>query len=162
MDSKYFSAQPVASSVPYDNTTSGYGTGDTQSAIDALAVALAGGIVNYNVISSTNFSSSAAADTLITGMTVTPAAGTYAVFFNAENTAAGSGAALWVTVYKAGSAIADSLRKAASPAGTHEFSTSTQTIVQFNGSQTCDIRINPNGNSMTVNQRSLLLIRLGP
>ena len=162
MPNQYVTASAVASSVPYDNSVSGYGTGDVQTALDGLANALAGGIQNYNLISSTSFSTTANGDTLITGFSLTPASGTYAVLYNAENQAGGSGQSLYCTIYKAGVAIADSLRKAASPAGTHEFSNSTQTVSQFNGSQTCDVRINPNGQTVTTFQRSLLLIRLGP
>lgn len=162
MSNSIFPSTQVASSIPYDNSISSYGTGDVQSAIDGIAVALAGGIVNYNIISSISFASSANADTVITGMTITPATGTYAVFFNSENVGSGAGQSLFTTIYKSGSAITDSLRKSASPAGLHEFTCTTQTIAQFNGSQACDVRINPNAISVTVNQRSLLLIRLGP
>lgn len=95
-------------------------------------------------------------------MTITPSSGTYAIFYNSENQGSGSGASLYNTIYKSGVAIADSLRKFASPAGTHEFGASTQTISQFSGSQACDVRINPNASAVIVNQRSLLLIRLGP
>ena len=151
-----------ASNTAYNNTTSGLGSGSVQSALDAIGSQVAAGINNYNVISSTIFSSSSNADILITGMTITPSSGTYAIFYNAENLAGGSGQALYCTVYKAGIAVSDSLRKTVSTSGTHEFSNSTQTIAQFSGSQTCDIRINPNAISVSVNQRSLLLIRLGP
>jgi hypothetical protein len=151
-----------ASNVAFNTSPSGLGTGDVQSAINALAASVAGGIQNYNIISSTPFASSAMVDTLITGMTITPVSGTYAVMYNAENTGSGSGASLNCIIYKAGTLIADSLRKAASPAGTHEFTSATQTVAQFNGTQACDVRINPNGTACTVNQRSLLLIRLGP
>jgi hypothetical protein len=162
MSNSIFKLTQVAASVPYDNTTSGYGTGDVQTAIDALAVALAGGIANYNVVSSTAFATSANSDTIITGMTVTPLSGTYAIWYNAENTGSGSGQSLYVTIYKAGVAVSDSLRKSASPAGTHEFTTVTMTIAQFNGSQACDVRVNANATSVVINQKSLLMIRLGP
>ncbi len=151
-----------ASDVSFNTTPSGLGNGSVQSAIDAISVAIAGGVLNYNVISNTAFSTSANADTVIPGMVITPSAGTYAVWYNAENVGSGSGQSLNCTIYKSAVAIVDSLRKAAAPSGTHEFSNTTQTISQFTGLQTCGVQINPNGSGVTVNQRSLLLIRLGP
>lgn len=126
-----------------------------------LSVNVSNGIVSYNIVSNTTFSSSAAADTLITGMTVTPQAGTYGIWFNSEATGTGSGQQLDVTVYNNGSAITDSKRSNLSTSGGHIFQQSTQTISQFSGTAACEIRINPNGNSMSVGSRSLLLIRLG-
>lgn len=122
---------------------------------------VASGIIEYNVISSTSFATSANVDTLITGMTVTPQAGTYAIWFNSQNTATGSGQQLDCTIYKGASALADSKRSNLSTAGTHIFQNSTMTVAQFDGSTACTIEVNANGNSITVNQRSMLLIRLG-
>ena len=119
------------------------------------------GVVTYNVISSTSFSSSNNGDIIITGMTVTPQAGTYGIWYNGQNTAAGSGAQLDCTIYKGGVAIADSLRSNLSTSGTHIFQNSTQTIAQFDGTQACAVFVNPHGNSMTVTNRSLTLIRFG-
>lgn len=126
-----------------------------------LSINVANGIISYNIVSSTTFSSSANADTLITGMTVTPQAGTYAVWFNSEATGTGAGQQLDVTIYNNGSAVADSKRSNLSTSGTHIFQQSTQTISTFNGTGACEIRVNPNGNSMSVGARSMLLIRLG-
>lgn len=120
------------------------------------------GNLTYNVISGTNFSSSANVDTLITGMTVTPSAGTYSIWYNAQNTGTGAGQQLDCTIYNGAAAITDSTRSNLSTSGTHIFQNSTQTSSQFNGTNTCTIKINPNGNNMTVGQRSMLLIRTGP
>ena len=122
----------------------------------------ASGIVSYNIVSSTNFSSSANTDTLITGMTITPVAGTYAIWFGAQNSGTGAGQQLDCTLYNNGSAIIDSKRSNLSTSGTHIFENSTQTIAQFNGAGACEARVNPNGNSFTIGARSMLLIRLGP
>lgn len=124
-------------------------------------ISTASGIVSYNVVTTTPFATSANADTLITSFSVTPQAGTYSIWYDAQNTASGAGAQLDCTVYKGGSAIVDSKRSNLSTAGTHIFQSSTQTISQFDGTQACDVRVNANGNSMTVGARSLLMIRLG-
>lgn len=123
--------------------------------------ATATGIVSYNVVSSTAFASSAAVDTLITGMSVVPVPGTYAVWANFQITGTGSGQQEDTTVYNGATPIVDSKRSNLSTAGLHIFSSSTQTISQFNGTNACALYINPNGNSFTVGARSLLLIRLG-
>lgn len=124
--------------------------------------AISAGIQNYNVVSSTIFTSNAAVDTLITGMTITPVAGTYAIWFNGQITGTGSGQQTDVTLYNGGSAIADSKRSGLSPAGTHIYQLNTQTVSQFNGTNACAVYVNPNSNSDTITGRSLLLIRLGP
>lgn len=122
---------------------------------------VASGIISYNVNSTTPFSSSAAVDTLITGMSVVPQAGTYAIWYNGQNTATGSGQQSDITIYNGASPIVDSARSNLSTAGTHVYQNSTQTIASFNGTNACSARIDPNGNSITVGARSLLLIRLG-
>lgn len=125
------------------------------------SIATANGIVTYNVISSTSFANSGSAYVLITGMTITPQAGTYGIWWNADATGSGSGQSLLCAVYKGASVIADSVRSSASPAGSHEFTTSTQTIAQFDGATACSIYINPGGSGMTIKQRSMMLIRFG-
>lgn len=119
------------------------------------------GIISYNAISSVGFSANGSADTAVTGFSLTPQAGTYGVWVSIEAIGTGSGASLDILIYKAGAAVVDSKRTSATPAGTHVFSISTQSIIQFNGSQICAGYINANGSSYTIAQRSLLLVRLG-
>lgn len=121
----------------------------------------ASGIIVYNITSNVNFSSSANADTLITGMSVVPQAGTYSIWYNAQNTGTGAGQQLDVTIYNGAAAIADSPRSNLSTSGTHIFQNSTQTTAQFDGTNACSIKVDPNGNSMTIGARSLLMIRTG-
>ena len=125
------------------------------------ALNTANGIIVYNITSNTNFSTSANVDTLITGMSVVPQAGTYSIWYNAQNTGTGSGQELDCTIYNGASAIADSPRSNLSTSGNHIFQNSTQTTSQFNGTNACSIKVNANGNSMTVGARSLLMIRTG-
>ena len=118
-------------------------------------------LVTYNITSNTAFASSASVDTLITGMTVTPVSGTYSIWYNAQNTATGSGQQMDCTVYNGAAAVADSVRSNLSTSGTHIFQNSTQTSSQFNGTNAATIKVNPNGNSITVGARSMLMIRTG-
>jgi hypothetical protein len=124
------------------------------------SINFASGIVSYNVISSTNFTTSSGTDTAITAFTQTPQAGTYVIFYSAENSCPGSGVDNVCTIYKGGVAITDSLRHATSPAGSHTFQMNTMTISQFDGSTACTVDVSTTS-SITVGQRSLILIRLG-
>jgi hypothetical protein len=123
----------------------------------------ASGIVNYNIVSSTAFSTSSTSDVVITGFTVTPQAGTYAVWVNGSWTPqAGPVNLETVTIYRAGAAITDSIRSISPVQSLNPLLMCTQTIASVNGTQAIDVRINSSsGQNLTVNQRSLLLIRLG-
>ena len=120
------------------------------------------GIIVYNITSNTNFSSSANVDTLITGMSVVPQPGTYSIWYNGQNTGTGAGQQSDISIYNGASLIVDSPRSNLSTSGIHIFQNSTQTTSQFNGTNACSVKINPNGNSLTVGARSLLMIRTGP
>lgn len=122
---------------------------------------VASGIVSYNVVSSTPFSSNAAVDTLITGMTVTPQAGTYGIWANYQLSGTGAGQQVDSTFYNGAVAISNSKRSNLSTTGTHIFSSSTMTIAQFNGTNACGLYINPNANSFIVGARNFMMIRLG-
>ena len=126
-----------------------------------LANSVASGVINYNITSSTTFSSSASSDTLLTGMSFVPQAGTYAIWFNAQCSTPQAGNQITATIYSATSPITDSIRSALSPAGTHVMQIATITTAQFNGANACSVYVNPNGLSFSFQGRSLLLIRLG-
>jgi len=124
---------------------------------------VADGIASYNVISSTAFSTTSTTDVVITGFTVTPIAGTYAIWVNGTWTpTAGPGNIETVSLYKAGAVITDSVRGISPVQSLDPALMCTQTITQVSGSQTIDVRVrSSNGQNLTVNSRSLLLIRLG-
>lgn len=128
------------------------------------------GVVNYNITSTTPFTTTSTSDTIIPGMNITPQAGTYAIWYSSANTGSSSGQQLNCTVYKGAVAVSDSSRASTSTSNAHVFFIGTQTIVQFDGVSACAIYVNTNttgvvppsiGNSITINQRSLLMIRLG-
>lgn len=153
----------VASSVPYDNTTSGYGTGDVQTAIDAIAVAIAGGVVNYKITSSVVFTTTSTTDVVITGFTVTPVSGTYAVWFNAASFVTKTPYTHNWSIYRAGVKVTDSARSQDTAHSNQNMADSTMTTVVCTGAEAIDVRVNvQNTGSLSINQRTLLLIRLGP
>ena len=127
------------------------------------SIDVASGIISYNVVSSTSFATTSTTDVVITGFTVTPQAGTYAIWVNGTWTPqAGPGNVESVTIYKAGAAVADSVRGISPVQSLNPALMCTQTITQVNGTQAIDVRINSSsGQTLTVTHRSLLLIRLG-
>jgi hypothetical protein len=127
------------------------------------SIDVASGIISYNVVSSTSFATTSTTDVVITGFTVTPQAGTYAVWVNGTWTPqAGPGNVETVTIYKGGAAIPDSVRGISPVQSLNPALMCTQTITQVTGTQAIDVRINSSsGQTLTVTNRSLLLIRLG-
>jgi len=119
------------------------------------------GIVRYNLISATNFNTTSTSDVPITGFTLTPQAGTYAIWYNAKSFLTTTPKAHWWTIYKAGSAITDSERQQDTAHSNQEMVDTTMTITQVNGSQALDVRVRTENGTLTIRQRSLLLIRLG-
>lgn len=124
-------------------------------------LSVASGVITYNITTPTVFTSSSTTDVVITGFTVTPLAGTYAVWFNIATENTSGTATNTASIYKAGVKIADSERAARMAASNSPFALASMTISSFNGSETCDVRVRTSSASQTVRARSLLLIRLG-
>lgn len=125
-------------------------------------IGVANGAVTYNITSSTAFTTSSTTDVIITGMTLTPIAGTYAVWYNAEAFYTTTPKTHWWNIYKTGVKIADTERSQDTAHSSQNMVDSTMTIAQFNGTDTCDVRVRcDTTGSLTINNRSLLMIRLG-
>jgi len=121
----------------------------------------ASGILNYQIISSTAFSTGSTSDVLITGFTLTPTAGTYAVWFNGSSYLTTTPKTHWWSIYRGGTKIADSERAQDTAHSNQTMMDSTQTVAAFNGTQACDVRVRTTNGTLTMNNRSLLLIRMG-
>ena len=126
-----------------------------------LMSSVASGIISYNLPASTPFTTSSTTDVIITNFNLTPQAGTYAIWYNSDNNATQNNATVTQTIYKNGVAITDSVRRTQSVSANFIFQQTSMTIAQFNGTDSCNIRVKTNQGSLTVNGRSLLLIRLG-
>jgi hypothetical protein len=127
-----------------------------------LISSVASGVVNYNLISSTPFTTSSTSDVVITGFTVTPQAGTYAIWYNASVFYTTTPIAHYWSIYKAGAQITDSARQQDTAHSNQTMVDSTMTITTVTGAQAIDIRVRRGtSGALTVNARSLLLIRLG-
>jgi len=118
-------------------------------------------VVNYYVISSTTFSTASSSDTLITGFTVTPQAGTYAIDYSSAIKISTNNALAYCTIYKDGSPIVDSVRYTTASGSNFNTMLSTQTIARFDGTEACDVRVKQTSGTNYVYDRSIKLIRLG-
>jgi hypothetical protein len=126
-----------------------------------LASSTASGIINYNLTSATPFATTSSTDVLITGMSITPQAGTYAIWYSSTNANTTNNSKNNVTLYKGGSSITDSNRTFQTGSSNMTFQLNTLTVTSCNGSQAIDVRVKTSTGTFTVDGRSLLLIRLG-
>ena len=119
-----------------------------------------GSIPNTYVTGTVTFTTTSLTDTILTGMTSTPAAGTYLVMFSAA-TSCSTGTAIYTyTIYVNGVAVADTVRSYGKVGNNGQISAHTQTIVAVPGGQAIDIRVNTTSGTLSVYQRSLILVRL--
>jgi hypothetical protein len=126
-----------------------------------LISSVATGIINYNIASTTPFATNSNTYVAISSFTLTPQAGTYGVWFNASAQCSTGNASTSMALYKAGTVIADSVRDGNSGGSGVPLTIGSQSIVTFTGSEAIDVRVRTTGGTYTINQRSLLLIRLG-
>jgi hypothetical protein len=125
---------------------------------------IAQGILNYSVSSDTPFASSVRNPSyeLITGMSVTPQAGTYRVDFNASTYYTTTPKTHWWAIFKAGVKVANTQRSQDTAHSNQTMVDATFGVITFDGTETCDVRIScDNTGTATVGSRTLALIRLG-
>ena len=124
----------------------------------------ASGILNYNVVSSTPFDTQSRTPTYttISGFQVTPVAGTYVIFYSASVYYTTTSKAHYWAIFKGGTIVQDSARSQDTAHSNQTLMDSTQTVTQVTGSQVIDIQVCcANTGQLTVNDRSLILIRVG-
>jgi len=122
----------------------------------------ASGILHYDASSDTPFTlSTGTADTLITGMTLTPAQGEYAIWYQGSIEVTGNNTVVRTTIYKNTTLVAESLRTIKSSVSTFFTTHITSGIVTFNGTDVLEIRVARDTNTLTIRSRSVIMIRLG-
>lgn len=129
--------------------------------LDQLILSVAGGLINYNTVSSTAFVTTSTTDVLITGFSITPEPGTYAVFYSSSASATQNNTNVNHSVYKNGTIVTNSVRTTQTVSANFIFQQTTQTVISLNGTESVDIRVSTSLGTLTVNNRSLLLLRLG-
>lgn len=121
------------------------------------------GIISYNVTSNTFFTTSATTDTLITGFSITPVAGQYAVWVGADTRIITNNRFVDMVVYKDSTSIENTRRTIQGVSSGFRALLTTLGIVSVNGSNSISVRVRINAaSSFEIRQRSMLLIRLGP
>lgn len=128
--------------------------------ISANVLGTASGIINYYATATASFAPGTAL-TLVTGMTVTPVSGTYAIWYHGSCQITTNNIELTTAIYNGGVLVTDSTRVIASSTATFNTNHATQSIVQFNGTNACEIRVSRTGGAFTATGRSLILMRLG-
>lgn len=157
----------VARSVPFDNTTNGFTATDVQAAIEEAQNTL-----DYIYLSSNStVSTTSGTYSVVSGMTTTPAAGTYFVLFTgtfriADNNADGNFA-----IFKAGTIVTESTRRLFTTVSillgllnnSIGASGTPMAVVTVDGTQTIDGRFrSTNGNAISCDNRTMILIRVLP
>lgn len=129
--------------------------------IQIVSSATATGVVSYSVGSGTQFSTNNFSDTLITGMTVTPVSGRYQCLYSADITIISNNKESEIVFFKGSSAVTTT-RRTAQGVGSNSKQTHTMiSEISVNGSEAISARVNVSGGSVEVNQRRMILIRLG-
>lgn len=125
---------------------------------------VASGLLNYTVTSNTPFTTSSRNPTfaVITGMSAVPVPGTYEIKYNASVYYTTTPKAHFWAIYTAGVQENHSLRQQDTAHSNQTMVDATMDIVQYDGVAACDVRVAcDNTGSLTVNARTLSLIRLG-
>ena len=152
----------AARGTPFDNSANGFIATDTQAAIEeAYALALANSITNYYVNAQTLFQTTSTTYVVLTGMAVTPAAGLYAIWSNFSGNTSTANKVITMAIFKAAVIVSDSERETLAASGSQNVQQATQTVVQFNGSETCGLRVKVSGGTLSITNRSLILIKVG-
>lgn len=132
--------------------------------VDAAAVRATLGITSFDAATYYMVEQAVAANVtsatyvIVTGMTVTPAAGTYKVSFNGEmDTPAGGGIQEYV-IYSAGAAVTNSERRIS--AGNAYHTAQAETVVTVNGSQAVAVYSKTDTATMTWQKRALILVKV--
>lgn len=126
-----------------------------------LLSSIASGVINYTLSSSTAFNTTSTSYVQITGFSVTPQAGTYAIWYNAESFLTTTPKTHWWAIFRNGSIIQESERSQDTAHSNQNMVDATMCISTFNGSQSIDVRVKTTNGTLTINDRSLILIRLG-
>jgi len=119
------------------------------------------GVITYSIASSTNFTTTSTTYVTITDMTLTPEAGTYGVWYNGGSILSTTPKFHGWSIFKNGIVIVDSERLQDTAHSNQNMVDSTMTIANFNGTDTCDVRVLAESGTLTITNRSLLMIRLG-
>ena len=166
--SPYITATAVASSIPFDNSTNGFASSDVQSAIEESKSSLS----YYSVTGISILTRTSAVFTTVSGMSITPASGTYLVLWSAQTrlgTVSGQGeVAIFVDTNQQTALTHQSELDVTIVLGLLGVANATEGgsnivgIISANGSQAVTAQYRSvDGQTMTISNRSLVLIKVG-
>lgn len=115
-------------------------------------------ISNTQATATADTTTTSAVDVLVTGMTLTPIAGTYLVWFDSGMEISGAGT-ISVSIYFGGVQVADSVRTLRPGAAAPTSATSIAKVT-VNGSQAIEARWNVTAGTGTAHQRNLTVMRV--
>lgn len=127
---------------------------------------LVSGISNTEVSATGTVTAGTGADTLLTGMTITPVSGTYLAWFSCDLNCSTAGAATSFSFYVGGSQKADSLRKVAPfdggtlSAGAARCGVAINGLITVNGSQAIEIRWSASNGTNQTGPRTMNILRV--
>lgn len=168
MANNYMAATPVAKAVPFNNSTNGFAATNVQAAIEEARGTAP--LIYVNDLSTQSTSSTTYAN--ITGMTSTPASGTYLVIFNGHATTSGASAGGFFALALAGSTVTDSVREISAnlvllgglvtvSVNTIGSSMSCVSRITVNGSQAITAQFKSiSGGTINVQEKTLSLIKV--
>lgn len=172
MSSKYMDVSSVAKAILFDNSSNGFSAKNVQSAIEEAKTTAITTLNYYHVTDNSIISTTSNTFVSVSGMSITPVAGTYMVTFSGKSTMTGASVRSEYAIYSGGSLIPNSLRETSCnltllgglvtiSLNTIGVGANTSTIVTVNGSQTIDVRYRSvNGGTIQVTERNLTLIRV--
>jgi hypothetical protein len=156
----FASINQVAASVPFEPTMNNPAT-DVQQAIENISNIIASGIRNYQLVSSTLFSTTSTTYVAITNFNVTPQAGKYAVWYNSYILYTTTPILHYWAFFKAGVIVQDSERTQTTSRSNQEMVDVTMSVIEFNGSEVLDVRVKRGTSGRyDILDRTLILIRL--
>lgn len=126
-----------------------------------IEIAQAAGILNYSAQAQSAFATTSTTDAQITGFAITPSSGQYYVAYNASNVATTNNAEVTLSLYKNGVQIAGTERTAKATASNFILILSTQGVASFNGTDELRVYVRTTTGTLTVNNRSVVMLRLG-
>lgn len=155
----------IAAAAPSTNiTTSGSNTEGVSNSFARADHSHKVDLAYTQVSSEVDFSTNSATPVTVTTMTVTPAAGTYKVEYSGVSYNSNGITNMHHGIYVNGTVVGHSTRTLIQGGGNQfantRLSIHTQAVITANGTDVIDIRVSTSAGTMTVQHRSLTLIRL--
>jgi len=120
-------------------------------------------VYNIYLSETSTFQTVSTTDVVITGFQLTPAPGTYTATVNIQASGSSNNANLGVSIYRGNSIVTESLMVATCGSGARNIVLTTQAqLLSLDGNTIVDVRVKTDSGTLTVKNRSIILMRTGP